>query len=340
MAEVGVVIVNYRTPALVEQCLASLERERPANPGLRVVVVEGGSADGSAEAIAASIAAHGWGEWVRLVALDVNGGFGFGNNHGVAAFAADPPDHILFLNPDAQVAEGAIARLVALMDAEPRAGVVGANIVSEDGAETSCAFENPTILREFCRAIHWSGAFRLLRQRTGRIQSTAPIRAGWVSGAAVMMRVSALAEAGLFDDGFFLYFEEGELQHRIAARGWQVWHEPRAIVRHIGSAATGIYTGGLLRPKRLPRYWFESRRRYYVRTRGSLFAVGMALAAIKGESFHALTSLILRRPNLSPRHYLGDLLRFTLIPRRRDFTASIPTFDGPTHPRAAWMDQA
>jgi len=336
MAEVGVVIVNYRTPALVENCVASLERERAANPGLRIVVVEGGSADGSVEAIATFIAARGWEDWVRLVPLDINGGFGFANNHGVAALAIRNPDHILFVNPDAEVSEGAVGRLVALMEAEPRCGAVGANIVSTDGEETSCAFENPTILRELCRAMHWAEAFRLLRQSTGRIQSAKPVRADWVSGAAVMMRTRALADSGLFDDGFFLYFEEGELMHRLARKDWQVWHQPEAVVRHIGSAATGIYSGGNLRPQPLPRYWFESRRRYYVRTRGAGFAVGMALAAIAGESFHALTSLILSRANLSPRRYLFDLARYTLVPRRRDFAPSVPPLTGPVPATPAW----
>lgn len=336
MGEVGAVIVNYRTPALAEQCVASLERERTTNLGLRAVVVEGGSDDGSAEAIAAFIAARGWGDWVQLVALDVNGGFGFGNNRGVAALAGRMPDHVFFLNPDAELVEGSLEKLVALMEAEPQCGVAGANIVTEQGEKTSCAFENPTILRELCRAMHWGGAFRLLCQSSGHIHSNAPVRAGWVSGAAMMMRTRALAEAGLFDDGFFLYFEEGELMHRLARHGWQIWHHPQALVRHIGSAATGIYKGGALRRQRLPRYWFESRRRYFVRTRGPLFATAVALATVAGESFHALTSFVLRRSKRSPRHYLVDLLHFTLIPRRRDFQPSIPALDGPVHAIPAW----
>src|SRR4028118_942340 len=75
-----VVIVNYRTSSLTIDCLRSLVSEVPSLPGMRVVVGDNASGDGSAEQIPAAIASEGWSEWASFVPLDRNGGFAFGNN--------------------------------------------------------------------------------------------------------------------------------------------------------------------------------------------------------------------------------------------------------------------
>ena len=82
-SRLSVVIVNYRTPLLVARCLHSLATEREAFSAFDVVVVDGGSADSSLEIMRAELAAMGDPAWIELIPLDINGGFGWGNNQAL-----------------------------------------------------------------------------------------------------------------------------------------------------------------------------------------------------------------------------------------------------------------
>src|SRR5262245_33177277 len=102
MRTVRIVIVNYRTPDLVIDCLRSLVAEVRAEPGCRVTVVDNASGDDSAKRIAAAIRREGWYSWAEVLPLDHNGGFAFGNNAAVRTLLGQPdaPEFIHLLNPD------------------------------------------------------------------------------------------------------------------------------------------------------------------------------------------------------------------------------------------------
>ena len=80
-----------------------------------------------------------------------------------------------------------------------------------------------------------------------------------------MLRAEALRETGLFDDGFFLYYEEVELMHRLHGAGWTIRHVPQSRVVHIEGASTGVGAATVEEP--LPAYWYQSRRRYFALVR-------------------------------------------------------------------------
>ena len=92
---------------------------------------------------------------------------------------------------------------------------------------------------------------------------------GWlmpVSYAGTVGEHTATREAvGLFDEGFFLYYEETDLCRRAVSAGWQVWFVPGSRVVHHEGASTGIRNW----KRRRPRYWYESRRRYFVKAFGA-----------------------------------------------------------------------
>src|SRR5438552_4190047 len=93
---VSVIIVNYRTPELTERCLASVRSERRQLPNLRAVVVDGGSADSSAERLATVVAGTDYADWVTFLPLLVNGGYGWANNQAILRLAGEdyPPEFI------------------------------------------------------------------------------------------------------------------------------------------------------------------------------------------------------------------------------------------------------
>jgi GT2 family glycosyltransferase len=85
--QLAVVIINYKTPDLVIQCLTSLLGELESETA-RVVVVDNWSGDGSVATIAAWIAAHDDKKVVKLVETNTNTGFSGGNNLGIRAVEA------------------------------------------------------------------------------------------------------------------------------------------------------------------------------------------------------------------------------------------------------------
>jgi GT2 family glycosyltransferase len=105
-----VVIVNYRTASLTIDCLRSLMGEVQLLPGMRVIVVDNASNDGSVEKIGTAIETEDWGDWASLLPSDRNGGYAFGNNVAIRPVLQSPesPPYFLLLNPDTVVRPGAL----------------------------------------------------------------------------------------------------------------------------------------------------------------------------------------------------------------------------------------
>src|SRR4051812_18603963 len=141
-----VVIVNYRTPDLSIDCLRSLEAEVGSVPGTRVVVVDSASGDGSAGRIGDAIRDRGWGRWASVLPLDHNRGFAAGNNAaiGPALRSADPPRHVMLLNPDTVVRPGALRALVEFLEARPEVGIAGSRLENPDGTPQRSSFRFPS----------------------------------------------------------------------------------------------------------------------------------------------------------------------------------------------------
>ena len=265
MADVAVVIINYRTPDLTIRCADALLLEKKRLPRLRVVVVEGGSAHGSAAKLAEFVEQLGL-DWVSFLPLGINGGFGWANNQAMLELARDenPPEFVHLLNPDAEVESGAVSALVDALQADPRCGAAGSQLIDPRGAPAASAFRFPSAGRELIAGAQSEKLGSLLGINS--TVATGASEVDWVTGASVMFRVAALREVGLFDDGFFLYFEEVELMHRLRSHGWTVRHVPESRVAHIEGASTGI--GAATAERAHPSYWYESRRRYLALTGG------------------------------------------------------------------------
>ena len=125
-----IVIVNYKTPDLTINCLSSLKEPVQALQNTNVVVVDNASGDNSVSKLQSAIESHNWGDWVRLLPSEHNGGFAYGNNFAIRpALASDnPPDYFLLLNPDTLVKPNTIETLVDFMESNLQAGIAGSNV--------------------------------------------------------------------------------------------------------------------------------------------------------------------------------------------------------------------
>ena len=333
---VAVVVVNYRTPEMALACVTALAVERRAMPDLRVVVVDGGSGDGSAERLREGLAAH---DWVELIACDFNGGFGWANNQGMLHLlqGVDPPDFIHLINPDAVIAPGAVAALRDELRAHPECAAAGSQLLNHDGSKAGSAFRFPSVAREFFRGAQMNRVGHALGLSEGimRPDTSAPV--DWVTGASVMLRAEALRQVGLFDTGFFLYFEEVELMHRLTRAGWQVRFVPGSRVAHIGGAATGMADAELHERTSIPDYMFASRRRFFTRAYGPAGARNASLAWLTGNRLLRTIRLFggfRARPTANAER--AGMLRHGIRASALDKTPAVARFDDPPGALPAW----
>jgi len=309
VSSLRIVIVNYRSAGLALECLRSLAAELAELPGADVVVVDNASGDGSVEQLAAAIRRERWQGWVALRPLERNGGFAFGNNAPIrdALRSERPVDYLMLLNPDTVVRRGAIRALLDFMDAHPRAGIAGSRLENPDGGAECSAHNAPSPLGE----LESGASLGVLSRLLARHAVTPPLRdaaheCAWVSGASQMVRRQVFEQVGLLDEGFFLYFEEVDFCTRARAAGWQVWYVPQSRVEHVEGAATGIRSRS-----RRPGYWYDSRRRYFVKHFGvggllradALWAAGRASLVLR-----RLLRLGARDAGRDPQRFAFDLL--------------------------------
>jgi GT2 family glycosyltransferase len=229
---VSVIVVAYNAREVLHACLTRVREEARDTP-LELIVVDNASRDGAADMVARDFPD------ARLVRSPVNLGFAAGNNVG---FKMARGDYVLLLNPDALPEPGAIAQSLARMAAQPRAGLGGGRLLDSDGRLQPSARRFPSLLNEF---LALSGlAARYPKSRLfGRFDRTwaDPERAApvdWVPGAFTLIRRAVLEEVGMFDERFFLYYEEVDLCRRARDAGWQVWYWPDIVVDHIGGVSS------------------------------------------------------------------------------------------------------
>jgi GT2 family glycosyltransferase len=222
-----------------------------------------------------------------------------------------PPDFIHVLNPDTEVCPGGVTNLVKELQANSRCGAAGSQLLTSDGKAAASAFRFPSPGREFIGAAQSDVIGRALGIPGIVVASQGGQEVDWVSGASVMFRAQALQETRLFDDGFFLYFEEVELMYRLRARGWSVWHAPASRVVHIEGAATGL--GPPAVDRCLPPYWYRSRRRYFELTGGSAVLMAANLSSLAGQAMTGVKRIV-GRPPASRSYRAGDLLRHGFWP--------------------------
>lgn len=281
---VSVIVVNYRTPKYAIQCVQSLVHERIAVPKLEVVLIDNASGDNSVSIMSEGLEDLINDGFVKLMPLEINGGFGWANNQALLLLLARerPPEFVMLLNPDCTIEPGAVRLLSEELSANHKCAVTGSQLLNPDGSWTGSAFRFPTVGREFVRGAGIEMVGRVLGIAPTLIKSDVSCEADWVTGASCLFRTSAIESEGLFDDGFFLYFEEVELMFRLRQAGWTIRHVPASRVFHIGGASTGLREGKALSASSFPLYWFQSRRRFLTLAYGPLRACIANIAWIAG----------------------------------------------------------
>jgi GT2 family glycosyltransferase len=305
-----IIILNYRTPELTIDCLRSLQKEVRSLPGTRVIVSDNASGDGSVEQIQAAITDANWDEWVTLLPLDRNGGYAFGNNAAIrlGLESTTPPSYFLLLNPDTIVRPGALKALVDFMDSHPHTGIAGSRLEDPDGTPQHSAFRFHTFWSELDCSLRSCVVSKLLANWiVAPPISEQACLTDWVAGASMVIRREVFASVGLLDEKYFLYFEEVDFCLQAKKAGWECWYVPASRVVHLVGQSSGV-TDRKRPPKRLPKYWFDSRRRYFLKNYGWLYAVLADLAWLSGFILWRWRRAIQRKPDTDPPRMMSDFL--------------------------------
>jgi len=266
----SVVVPTHDTRDLTLRCVESLEAE--GTDGLEIVVVDDGSTDGTAEALAA---AH---PRVRVLRNVPAAGFTRAANRGLAEAHGDV---LLLLNSDTEVEPGGFAPLLAAFDRDPRLGAAGAALHYPDGSPQWSGGRAPTLLWLFGLA---SGLPPLLA-RLSFWRRVKPVGAPagqveWVTGAALALRRRAWEESGGFDEEFRFYGQDLDLCLRLRDAGWKVELVPELRVLHHHGATIGSRSN-------LELLWTDLLR-WARKSRGKGFARRAALALKSGAALRRL----------------------------------------------------
>lgn len=311
MRSVLIVTVNYRVGSLVIQALEALAAEVAGKPDCRVVVVDNASGDGSDDLIETAIQERGWQDWATLVRSPVNGGFSAGNNVAIRSVLAGPrpPDYVHLLNPDTIVRPGAIKALWRFLEDHPEVGIAGSRLEDPDGTQQHSRFRFPSLRSEIDTQLSFGFVTRLLHRHVITIPlapTTAPV--DWVSGASMMIRREVFEQIGLLDEKYFMYFEELDFCLQARRRGWTCWFVGESRVVHLVGRSSDV-DQTRAKTRRLPPYWFRSRRRFWVKNHGYPFALLLDGVALLCDAIRRVRMFVQRRPDRRPEHFARDLLR-------------------------------
>lgn len=230
---VSIMLVNWNTRELTLDCLRSVYAETRDTP-FEVIVVDNGSHDGSAEAIAREF------PQVQLMAETENHGFAKATNISVERARGR---YVLLLNTDTVVLDRAIDRLVAFAEANPAARLWGGRTLFEDGSlNPDSVWGKITLWSVFCMA---TGLAKLFSRSElfnpecyGAWQRDRPRHVDIVQGSFLLIERDFWNELGGFDPAFFMFGEEADLAARARARGARPLMTPAATILHYGGRST------------------------------------------------------------------------------------------------------
>lgn len=158
-------------------------------------------------------------------------------NAGIAATTAS---YVLFANPDAIAADNAVGELASFMDAHPRCGVAGPQMLWPDGTWQPSRRRFPTVSGTIVRRTPLRRLYPPYERQKDHYlldeRPTEPVEADWMLGAFLLQRRSMLEELGGWDAGYRHYVEDIDLCYRAMRAGWERWYVPSAVVTHAYAA--------------------------------------------------------------------------------------------------------
>jgi len=231
--KLSIIMVSYNTKAVLRKAIQHVYQSTGLE-SFEIIVVDNDSHDGSSEMVASEF------PQVKLIQNPANVGFAAGNNPGIEAAKGE---YILLLNSDAYVFDNSLQATVNYMEAHPETGIMGAQLICEDGSPQPSAREFPTVWRKIKVLSGWDSRHSSYESyydyyREEDLGAPEPRAVDWVPGTYFAIRREALNDIGLLDERFFMYYEEVDYCLRARDAGWRIDFNPQISVIHLGGQSS------------------------------------------------------------------------------------------------------
>ncbi|MGN6431341.1 MAG: glycosyltransferase family 2 protein [Gaiellaceae bacterium] len=279
-----VVVVNYRSAGILDASLAATLRF--TGGAARFILVDNSPGDGAAEAVTNAIPGS------TVISNPHNVGFAAAVNQGIQAGTGEL---VLLLNPDILEIAGGLETVRKLFDDQPRLAAVAALLKNPDGTiQKLCRtelqlFDLLSAELSLPQRMPWWEAVSRARMPEWDYLSRREVDVA--CGAWLCLRRAALDDVGLFDERFFVYWEETDWLIRAKHNGWKTLFTPEVEVTHSGRASTGAESDelGLL--------YLESLQKYTRKHHGGLAALALRATLLGFDSARWTRSFAKRLPN-------------------------------------------
>lgn len=231
MKDLSIIIVSFNTKDLLRRCLTECKRAA-SKLNYEIIVVDNDSKDGSFDMLMQEFPD------IQSIQAGANLGFAAANNLGYKQASGQ---YILLLNSDAFILKNGLELALKKISGDPSIGLLGAKLIGENREWQPSARSFPGLLNDYLILSGLSDKYPQSRffgrpNMTYKNQNEA-FCCDWVPGAFSLIRRAALGEL-IFDEDFFLYYEEVDLCLRLKRNNWKIWYDPAVEVIHLGGAST------------------------------------------------------------------------------------------------------
>ena len=279
----SVILVNYNGKDFIGKCLDSIEKNLLGIQS-EVIVVDNHSTDGSVELL------QNRHPNIRLLRNHENLGFSKSNNLGIKASNGF---YILIINPDTYVYSDAIRILLTEIKENSDVGAVGPALLNDKNNYQLSFGGRIGFFSELAKKLFLN---RLTKCKLRKNPQKRNVQ--WLSGACFISRRDVLERVGMFDERFFLYFEDIDLCTRMRKSGWRLVYLPEAKVFHQGGASTEL-------KKLNSRFHYRKSQLYFYKKHSSILSLFLL------KFFFSINFIFILFQGFFKRsHSLSDRLRF------------------------------
>ena len=227
-SSVSIVIVNWKTPEDVLNCLSSIRRRDVNADQFEIIIVDNESGDGSIELISRRS------ELLQIIENDRNLGFSRACNQGIARSTGR---FVLLLNPDTLITSNAITNLAVHLEKNEHIGAIGPKILNSDGTlQLACRRSFPNLGSSLFKLSFLSRACPnnkfISQYNLTHLDADSPAEVDCLSGSCMMFRRSLIDEIGVLDEATFMHAEDVDYCWRIKEVGYKILYFPASIIFH------------------------------------------------------------------------------------------------------------
>jgi len=225
----SIIILNYKSKGLVKYCLKGIQKLN-LDFEYEIIVVDNDSRDGCLEMVKKEFKKD---PRIKTIQSAKNLGMGAGNNLGIREAKGK---YILVLNPDIMILPNTLEKMIAYLDSHEKTGILAPQLINPNNTIQASAFRFPSFWRPLYRRTPLGktkkGKTKLAHFLISDWDRKTSRTVDWLLGACLMIRKSTLDQVGMFDERFFLFFEDTDLCRRFQNAGFEVWYLADAKMIH------------------------------------------------------------------------------------------------------------